>query len=514
MSKTSSKEKTIDKFDVIILGDYDENEQLFEKIFPFKHRFINRFQLSLQDEIKFPKDFMHIYNPEIMDKMINNDILILAYNTSNKLSIEFIKKFYYLYYSKFEEKDKPKTIIIIEFDYTTQGYDEKIESPNEIQKLFNAYFYSNKDSEEKLIEIFQKCIVDLKKIYNFEENFSYYEDVQLVENKYLDIFILIYGNKELLNLFLKILFESKCNFKYQKFLDNFYELRYSKTINNINKDFIIRLILYDINNEDSFKETRRIVEEYIATDGPKYEQIMNIFSINSGPNTITENDKNDKINNGKNLSYEMGASFEVLNINNKDIGEQIKIKIDKKMKKIINNINHTKNSKFSNEIQKKQTSEIIGNFEFELLRNNDCPEIFINNKTDFLFNICPICYEYMNVRINDTSNIITLYCEKCKKEAKGLNAEQFNRFKKSNNKFVHCQNCQKILNYNFETNKLFCKTCESSKIHFPLIKRKNHVPKNCIPLFLKDIYCPKHDKFHKYYMILIMKIVLKKLGEL
>ena len=93
MSKTSSREKTIDKFDVIILGEYDENEQLFEKIFPFKHRFINRFQLSLQEEIKFPKDFLHIYNPEIMDKMINNDILILAYNTSNKLSIEFIKKF-------------------------------------------------------------------------------------------------------------------------------------------------------------------------------------------------------------------------------------------------------------------------------------------------------------------------------------------------------------------------------------------------------------------------------------
>ena len=527
MRKTSSREKAIDKFDVIILGDYDENEQLFKKTFPLSHKFINRFELSLREEIKFPKDFIYTYNPEIMDKLINNDILILSYKASNKLSFEFIKKFYYLYYSKFEEKDKPKTIVIIEFDYTTQGYDEKIESPNEIQKLFNAYFYSNKDSEEKLIEIFQKCIVDLKKIYNFEENFSYYEDVQLVENKYLDIFILIYGNKELLNLFLKILFESKCNFKYQKFLDNFYELRYSKTINNINKDFIIRLnlmekepncynsicniLLYDINNEDSFKETRRIVEEYIATDGPKYEQIMNIFSINSGPNTITENDKNVKVNNGKNLSYEMGASFEVLNINNKDIGEQIKIKIDNILEKIINNINHTKNSKFSNEIQKKQTSEIIGNFEFELLRNNDCPEIFIkeinnrinknyNNKTDFLFNICPICYEYMNVRINDTSNIITLYCEKCKKEAKGLNAEQFNRFKKSNNKFVHCQNCQKILYYNFETNKLFCKACESSKIHFPLIKRKNHVPKNCIPLFLKDIYCPKHNKFHKYYM--------------
>ena len=486
MSKTSSREKTIDKFDVIILGEYDENEQLFEKIFPFKHRFINRFQLSLQEEI------------------------------------------YYLYYSKFEEKDKPKTIVIIEFDYTTQGYDEKIESPNEIQKLFNAYFYSNKDSEEKLIEIFQKCVIDLKKIYKFEENYSFYDDIEFEENKPVDIFILIYGNKELFNLFLKMLLESKCNFEHQKYQDNFYELRYSKTINSTNKDFIIRLnlmekepncynsicniLLYDINNEDSFNEIRSIVKEYINTNGPKYQQIMNIFSLNTNPNKFTVNEKNDKIKNGKNLSYEFDASFAVLNSNSKDIGEEIKIKIDNILEKIINNIKHTKNTKYLNEIEKKNTSEIIGNYEFEFLRNNDCPEFFIkeinnrinnklNNNTDFLFNICPICFEYMDIRINDTSNIITLYCDKCKNEPKGLNSEQFNRFKKSNNKFLHCQNCQNILSYNFEIKKLFCGECESnSKTRLSGGKRRKNIKNTFIPCFLKDSYCPKHDKFHKYYM--------------
>ena len=107
----------------------------------------------------------------------------------------------------------------------------------------------------------------------------------------------------------------------------------------------------------------------------------------------------------------------------------------------------------------------------------------------------------MDIRINDTSNIITLYCDKCKNEPKGLNSEQFNRFKKSNNKFLHCQNCQNILSYNFETKKLFCGECESnSKTRLSGGKRRKNIKNTFIPCFLKDSYCPKHDKFHKYYM--------------
>ena len=88
MRKTSSREKAIDKFDVIILGDYDENEQLFKKTFPLRHKFINRFELSLREEIKFPKDFIYTYNPEIMDKLINNFIIYIILNLKKKINLK------------------------------------------------------------------------------------------------------------------------------------------------------------------------------------------------------------------------------------------------------------------------------------------------------------------------------------------------------------------------------------------------------------------------------------------
>ena len=531
MIKNASNEIIVDKFDVVILGDYEENEQLFAKAFPFKHKFINRFDLVLRDKIKFPKDFMNFEYPEIIDKIINLDILIITYSLSNKLSIDYLKKFYYLYYNKFEEKDKPKKIIMIEFGCNSisknEDYENTETSPlDEIQKLYNGYHYYHKDSEEKLLEIFQKCVLDLKLIYGFCENYRYYDDIKIVENNKVDIFILLYGNKEIENTFLQMLLESKCNFQHNKFLDNFHELKYSKTINNNNYNFIIRLnmmdkencfnsiasiLLYDINNEESFNETRSIVKEYITTNGPRCQQIFNIISINTTPNIISEFENNEEIQRGKYLSYEMGATFSVLNTNSKNIGDEIKVKIDNILDKILENINHTKNEKYLGEIEKKQTSEKIDYNDFEFLKKIDSPSIYINelnnnisnkfkNNHDFLFNICPTCYEHLNIHINDISNIITIYCDQCKGEPKGLDSEQFNKYKKSNSKLVRCQHCQNILNYDFATKKLFCECKVDSKKH----RKSKSGKRNCvtnfvIPCFLKDSYCVVHKKFNKYY---------------
>ena len=168
MSKDSLKQKRDGKLDVVIIGDYDKKEKLFIKTFPLlknnkKHKYLNRFDLFIREEIQYPKEFLIQNVPELNDKMADIDILILTYNTSNKISFEFLKKFYYLYYNKLEEKDKPKNIIIIEFDYTSKDSAIKIDSNDsqQIKTLFKGYFYNNKDSDEKLTDILKECLKNL-----------------------------------------------------------------------------------------------------------------------------------------------------------------------------------------------------------------------------------------------------------------------------------------------------------------------------------------------------------------
>ena len=80
-----------DKFYVFNIGD--KLDKLFSDIFPYKIKYINRFKLILKEEIIFPNNFNNEYYPEIIDKMVNIDILIFTYNSSNKLAFEFLKIF-------------------------------------------------------------------------------------------------------------------------------------------------------------------------------------------------------------------------------------------------------------------------------------------------------------------------------------------------------------------------------------------------------------------------------------
>ena len=95
-NEKSSKGKKNDKFDVVILGILDKNEVLFKETFPIllndsnnRHKYLNRYDLSIRDTISFSKDFTNIYNPEFLDNFNNIDILILTYNCKNKLSFGY-----------------------------------------------------------------------------------------------------------------------------------------------------------------------------------------------------------------------------------------------------------------------------------------------------------------------------------------------------------------------------------------------------------------------------------------
>ena len=82
-------------FNAIILGKYDKNEKLFSKTFPVilnesntRHKYINRYDLCIKEHILFPKDFLNVFHPEIMDLLLKIDILILIYDKSNKISFD------------------------------------------------------------------------------------------------------------------------------------------------------------------------------------------------------------------------------------------------------------------------------------------------------------------------------------------------------------------------------------------------------------------------------------------
>ena len=534
--------KKNDKFDVVILGNLDKSEKLFSYTFPIllndsndRHKYLNRYDLWIREKISFPKDFIYIYNPEFLDNLMNIDILILTYNFANKLSFEYLKTFYYLYYKKLDYSSKPKNIIIIERDYTQNdemNYEEKVDSKEgeKLANLFNGYFCDVGTDEEKLTEILNECLNKLLKINNYVDDYSSFKYKEL--NKEVNSFILIYGDKNSQQKFLYILLQSKCNFNYKKIKDNFYEIKYDKIINDnklsfkiilklvsneYNYDSECNILLYDINELKSYNSIKNLIRRLIKTNGAKFKKLYNLIALNNSSTPLSRKEDISQIKEGKNLASEIGANFSIINVNNnKALNEEIKIKFDNILEQIINCINMSKNNK-SESLSRRSTLICendnddfieLGNYEsstfFIKEVNNRVKNIFKGSHSS-LFNICPICYSQLNIEINESSNIIIIYCNKCKYEPKGIDIDKFIDKNKEQCKKYHCKLCQNSLNYDFKTSQLFC-GCE-----FNLIERSGRTRSFTakitdkiniiqIPLFLKDCYCDKHNLFHQYYL--------------
>ena len=549
----------INKFNVIILGKYDKNEKLFSKTFPVilnesntRHKYVNRYDLCIKDHILFPKDFLNVFHPELMDILLKIDILILIYDKSNKISFDYLKTFYYLYYQKFEEIDKPKNIILIERNYA-QGNGENdidIVDVNEainFSKLLSSTFCDLNTDEELLNKILVECVDKLIVINNYNDDYSQYK-LKIFKNE-INCYLLIFGDNDSQNLFLKEFLLSNCEFKYKRIKDNFYEINYKRNINEKEYNFKITLklmaqenyydsecniLLYDINKNESYNSIRKIIRGLISNNDSNLKKIFNLFSLNSSPNTIKEKDDNNRIKEGKNLAYEIGANYHVLNMcNNPNLSEEIKAKFDNILNIFVDYINIS-NSNIPDEISNKNCSNSnrssnnngakdIKNIEddndFVEIMNYDAPSSFlreINSKIhnllkgnqNSLYNICKKCHSHLNIRINDDSNLLIVYCENCKTEPRGLNIDQFILNNRQNINDYHCNNCGNCLNYETKK-KLYC-TCTKEKPSNSKKKNKNSNSKNSssqnlgdnasIPFFLKDSYCYNHCKLNKYYL--------------
>ena len=243
-SNSLNSNKNIYKFNVIIMGNYEKEETIFLKAFPmednsssnkkYRHKYLNRCDLVLRETIKFPQHFEITFQPELMDKLNNVDILILVYTANDELSFEYLKTFYYLYYLKMEENNRPKNIILIERDYSlvneiNYGVKVNVNMAKNLNKLFNGNFYDYKTNENDLNLILKE---QLEKILKF----NYIEDYNLFKSKgnnnEIICLIHLYGDKESQKNFMKLLLSSKCDFDfYKRYNDNLYEVIYSIIIN-------------------------------------------------------------------------------------------------------------------------------------------------------------------------------------------------------------------------------------------------------------------------------------------
>ena len=542
-SRNDLKESKKNEFDVVILGNYDRQEKIFSKTFPIllndsniKHKYLNRYNLSIRERIIFPKDFLDIFHPEILDSFHNVDILILIYNKEDKLSFDYLKTFYYLYFTKLEDKDKPKQLILLERNYILKEKTnvEKVDpfSVEQLKNLFNAYFCNYNDDEEKLTQILSKCLDNILKINNYIDDYTTFKFKEL--NKEINIYILIYGDKLSQNTFLDMLIKSKSNFVYKKIKDNFYEIKYEKMLDNNNLSFRIilklvnneyyydsecNILLYDINSIESYNSIRNLIRGLIVTNGAKFKKIYRLFPLNYTSNPISENENNNKIKEGKNLAYEIGADFSIINTNNNNLEEEIKNKFDNILEQIVNFIKLSKIESDKEEIVKKESTLINdNNTNKDDLKNFEVLDIInptniirdinykikneLNNNKNCLLNICRNCYSHLNIRINESSNIIIIYCDKCKYEPIGLSIEKFLEYNKQNNINFLCKLCKNFLNYDFKDKKLSCE-CQSELIEH--LRNRSHTSKNIsdfnlIPVFLKDCFCDQHKNFHQYYL--------------
>ena len=225
-----------------------------------------------------------------------------------------------------EKADKPKNVILLERDYSSNEEIVNKENVNQglakkLATLFNGHFCDWESDEDKLNKVLIECLKNLLEAINYKEDYSSFRYKDL--NKEINSYILIYTDKSLQNKFMDLLLKTKYFFNYNKIKDNFYEIKYEKTLKDntklsfkillklVNNDYFddseCNIFLYDINDDESYNSIKNLIRRVIETNGPKFKKIYELFSLNTNKNL--EDEINDKIKKGKNLAYEIGLIF-------------------------------------------------------------------------------------------------------------------------------------------------------------------------------------------------------------
>ena len=387
--------------------------------------------------------------------------------------------------------------------------------------LKNKFLY---DCSEKNVSIYEYCIPRTKKI----------------ENKEIQFDVLIESDNK----------DNKDNNPDEFRPEFFYNALHKFTPDNIGV-----LLTYDVTNETSYKNTRKIVDE-IFDYIDRYKICITIVGMKC--DLLQESEIDEKIKEGRDLAQLLHAHFYLVStrtgFNVDNVFEHMLVqcfnqyhRYDKIQSYIdVNNINketisdptvdiyseihlRREKEKMKDKDKKKTEKQIEKELnavkklkqqreQMFLNKKKKENEIYLNNyKEIYKLNYnriyrCPKCWKIPKIELNEINNTIDVKCihnnERVNNnfdinkfidmQAKIPDLTQCNFCKGGNythsSAFDYCYNCQKI----------FCKKCEAKHKNSAECKKSKVNStnlKNVTPFYLLDSFCCDHDSPTKYYCV-------------
>ena len=322
---------------------------------------------------------------------------------------------------------------------------------------------------------------------------------------------------------------------------------YYRIFNGLDSNFICIILTYDISNNLSLENLKKIAQELFDSHG-RYKRVITILGMKC--DLLQEKELNEKIKEGRNLAEELNAHYYLVSnktgfnvdrafydilvqaynkyhpndliptnnfykeskANDKDLysyihvrnekpkmREKEKKKIEKQIEKELNNIKKMKNQKDQYiSTKKKKENDIYSSQMREMFKQN-YSKIFR----------CKECWKIPKLKINDLNNIVEVKCvHKGENIYQNYKINEFMGLKSSISENTLCCFCKGnnsnhpyIFDYCFNCQKIFCKKCESnhSKSKECNMNNNSNNKKIVTPIYLIDSYCFSHDNVAKYY---------------
>ena len=511
--------------------------------------------------------------------------LFFIYDVSEQESFDYIMKSIKTFYSSSYYSNIIKVIISNKNDLDEKLKQVKLDTVQNIIKplgiqLFEISCRDTKQINDTIYKVYKKMknIVKINEYFHGIDNEipSFIEKEKLMPNYYE---ICIFGDKDSGKDCLKNKFLYDCCEKYidlyelciprtlnfngkeikfdinvmreersVKFKDFNSEYFY-KAFNELDSNMICIFLTYDVSNNSSLENLKKITEELFDTPS-RYKRVISILGMKC--DLLQENELNEKIKEGRNLADLLNAHYYLVSnrtgfnvdrafydilvqaynkyhpndlipttnyykeskVNNEDIYSNIHIrnekpkmkekekkKVEKQIEKELNNIKKMKNQK--NQIinnKKKKENDTYSSQMKEILKLN-YSRIFR----------CIKCWRIPKIQINDLNNIIKTKCvHNGKKIFQNYKVDEFLGIRSSISEMTLCDFCKGnnsshpyTFDYCFNCQKIFCKKCESNHNNFESkeIINNNKDKRIVVPLYLIDSYCFTHDNPAKYFCI-------------
>ena len=340
---------------------------------------------------------------------------------------------------------------------------------------------------------------------------------------------------------------------------------YYKTFNSLDPNCICLFLTYDISNNSSLDNLKKIIDELLDSS-IRYKKVVSILGMKC--DLLQENELEDKIKEGREVAALLDAHYYLVSnrtgfnvdnafydilvqaynkyhsindniptanyyketdVNNTNLyscihvrnekpklKEKDKKKIEKQIEKELNIFKKLKIQKEITMVSKRKKDNELYQAQMKEILKLNYPKIFR----------CMKCWRIPKTQMNDLNNTLRTECihkgEKIIKDYKineylgakaSLTESTICAFCKGNNgnhphSFDYCFNCQKI----------FCKKCDIYHNNSPECRNisesnEDNNKRMVVPLYMIDSYCYKHDIPSVYYCVNCMKYTCYKCYE-